>query len=545
MAPSDQHAPGAIASGGAGIRSAGRQRPVRPAEVQCYRVADEFSGFVICLMVVFSPWAFGTTQPWSIGIMNLAGYGLGVVLAFKLFIRHVRGYRPLRWAGGQQGRQDVAKAHPSRAEGHHRPIHPRSGLLSWLVPRATPVLGVLTLLMLAFCLVSAANARATYHRAAQSFEYHDCIRWLPHSLDSAKSWQVFWNYLAIACAFWALRDWLLGRTLAEERHAAGRPQGEPSHARHLLPARLRLFLWLLCLNGTLLGIESIAQRVEGSGKLLFLVKPRVNPEAVSQFGPWAYRSNAAQYFNLLWPVCLGFWWTLHRAGGFQRQRHHLLLPCAAIMAACPIISTSRGGAVVSVAILLLAFVFLVATELFLFASRQVDQGARRKTSGVLVVFCAGALGLGYYYGWKPLAPRMAQFHEGIEDRETMFENARPMTRDYPWFGTGPGSFESVFQLYRASTETYWPAQLHNDWLETRITFGWVGLGLVLLALGCVVLRWYAPGGIHGGRRFITLSWLALAGGLAHARFDFPFQIYSTLFLFTTVCGVLITLTRRP
>ena len=63
----------------------------------------------------------------------------------------------------------------------------------------------------------------------------------------------------------------------------------------------------------------------------------------------------------------------------------------------------------------------------------------------------------------------------------MYDLARPMAADYPLFGTGPGTFETVFQLYRPRPETYWPAQLHNDWLETRITFGWLGSGLIALA----------------------------------------------------------------
>ena len=40
---------------------------------------------------------------------------------------------------------------------------------------------------------------------------------------------------------------------------------------------------------------------------------------ITQFGPYAYRANASQYFNLLWPVCLGFWWTLNRSFGSQAQ----------------------------------------------------------------------------------------------------------------------------------------------------------------------------------------------------------------------------------
>jgi hypothetical protein len=49
--------------------------------------------------------------------------------------------------------------------------------------------------------------------------------------------------------------------------------------------------------------------------------------------------------------------------------------------------------------------------------------------------------------------------------------------------------------------------------------------------------------MHGGRRFVVLTWLALAGCVAHARYDFPFQIYSILFLFLVLCAILSDLTR--
>jgi hypothetical protein len=52
------------------------------------------------------------------------------------------------------------------------------------------------------------------------------------------------------------------------------------------------------------------------------------------------------------------------------------------------------------------------------------------------------------------------------------------------------------------------------------------------------------GGIHGGRRFVALAWLGIAGCLAHARFDFPFQVHSILLLFLVLCAILFTLSRR-
>jgi O-antigen ligase len=215
------------------------------------------------------------------------------------------------------------------------------------------------------------------------------------------------------------------------------------------------------------------------------------------------------------------------------------------MAACPIISTSRGGALVTVGIVVLAAFFFLAAHFLLAAHREPDRRKQTIILAGLLLFFAGALALGFALGWKTLKPRMGHIHEDFEGREQMYDLARPMAADYPLFGTGPGTFEPVFQLYRRSMDTYWPAQLHNDWLETRITFGWLGSGLIALALVTVLLRWFVRGGIHGGRRFLILVWLAVAGCLVHARFDFPFQIHSIIVLFLVLCAMLSDLTRRP
>ena len=214
------------------------------------------------------------------------------------------------------------------------------------------------------------------------------------------------------------------------------------------------------------------------------------------------------------------------------------------MAACPIISTSREGALVAAGILILAVIFLAVANLFASDRRSGDRRTRRSTAAMLGFFFVLVLALGWYFGWGSLEPRMEQIGEGYQNREEMYDAAKPMAADYPLFGTGPGTFGTVFQLYLISSSTYWPEQLHNDWLETRITFGWVGMALLLAALACVGLRWFVPGGIRGGRRFVVLIWLALAGCLIEARFDFPFQIHSILFLFLVFCAVLFSMGRR-
>jgi hypothetical protein len=493
---------------------------LRAWDVQLYRLCDDLSGALILPMLVFSPWAFGTTQPWSIWTMNIAGFALGILLLPKLFIRNWKKYPAPRW--------DCVSTHSGTPSRHrHRATR-----------QLARVLAMLTLAVLAYILVSALNAAAIYNTDTRVFQYRHYLAWLPHSFDAQRTWFYFWMYLGLAAAFWSIVDWLPGMTTGEERDFQRAGVNDPGKAVPLLPARLRLLLWLLCLNGGVLGLEAIVQRASGANKLLFLVVPHVHKLGEGQFGPYAYRSNAAQYFNMVWPLCLGFWWTLQRIGGGRGKAHHWLLLCAAIMAACPIISTSRGGAMVSAGILIVAGIYLAPAMLSGPAARARDKTSGRGTAGLLILFLAAVLALGWYFGWASLEPRMEQFGEGYQDREAMYEAAQPMARDFPLFGTGPGTFATVFQLYMYSTDAYWPAQLHNDWLETRITFGWLGFGLLMAALACVGLRWFMPGGIRGSRRFVVLAWLGLGGCMVHALFDLPFQIHSTLFLFLVICALL-------
>ncbi len=72
----------------------------------------------------------------------------------------------------------------------------------------------------------------------------------------------------------------------------------------------------------------------------------------------------------------------------------------------------------------------------------------------------------------------------------------------------------------------------------------MGSVLIALAFLMVLLRWFGRGGIHACRRFMLLLWLSLTGCLVWARWDFPFQIYSVLFLALVICAVAASLTRR-
>jgi len=494
---------------GVGVKAL-RTAQLRPGDIQLYRSCDELSGWVIYLMVVFSPWAFGTTEPWSIRIMDGAGYLLGSLLLVKWIVRRWKGYSPARWD-----------------QGMGRRLRTSNGKLR--------VLGVLTVLILGYCLVSALNAAATKDPSKFSFDYHGHIGWLPHSFDGNRSWQALRDYLALALGFWSVRDWLQGRAGDELRV---RPEEEGVGRVPLITTRLKRLLWLLSINGGLLAVEGMIQRFSGTGMLLFMVPTKVNQAAEHQFGPYHYRGSAASFFNLLWPVCLGFWWSLQRVQKHKTFQNNLLLVSVGLMAVCPIICLSRGGAFVDFVLVAAAPLCLGLSSLL--RSRQDPSASRKNTSGFwkLGVFPAAVLAFGLYQGWHSLSLRLTAAEGGLDARRQMCEDAQPMVADFPAYGTGPGTFETVFELYRIVASTYWAAQLHNDWLETRITFGWVGSALIALAFLDLLSLWFRRAGPGNNRDLVLMIWLALAGCLVHARWDFPFQIYSILFLFLILCSIL-------
>ena len=472
-------------------------------------------------MVVFGPWAFGTTQPWSIWTMNAAGYVLGALWLLKRGTAWLQGFNPSPSGPAQSMNRGVTPPRVSSS--------------------SIAVLGMLTVLLLLYCLISALNARASFNPQTATLDYHDtCLRWLPHSFDRPSTWFAFWTYLALACSFWSIRDWLQGGSL-QEQWAAGRAERaggafdyQPEH--RTLPLRLCRLLTVLTVNGGLVAAESIVQRLANCPKLLFLVTPEIHRTAITQFGPYAYQANGAQYLNLLWPVCLGFWWTLLAGKISPPKFRYSIFMCTGFIAAAALMSASRGGVFVGISLLFITTLYLLTRVRFLPLQVKEATFVRRYAPALLLApVVAAAL------GWHELKPRKTGLAESWQRRQRIYEVARNMAKEFGVFGSGPGTYANVSALYLPETPGFWPAQVHNDWLETRITFGFPGTVLVISVLAAIGLLWL------GGRdpyEFVFLSGLALAGCLAHARFDFPFQVHSILFLFVVISAIVCVVSSR-
>jgi O-antigen ligase len=477
--------------------------------------------FLIYAVLIFTPWAFATTEDWAINSVNTCNYVLGGFLVAKRIICKAAGYHPLRWSDTESG-----------------------GTLSKFVTRA---LAGLTAFLLGYIALSAWNARAEFMMEEMRFQYfEDSRQWLPRSYDKSSTWAAFRMYFAAACFFWAVRDWLITKSKAEaqmpgenvvfDRSPKVRVKGrQESHSR--FPIRLSRLFWLLCINGTLVALEGTLQRLSGTHHLLWLVRPTFNEWGWAQFGPFNYRSNGAQYLNMIWPLSLAFWWFLNRERRtkFGQGPDLLLLLFTGIMLAAPIIANSRGGVAVA-----RAQVF-AAIGLFAVSFRR---SGWRKTAVVACIFML-VVGLTAWMQWKALQDRLREnTFNTLNGRTEIYENSERIAHDFPLWGSGAGTFLAMYNLYRANPSQRWFAQAHNDYLETRVTLGAIGFFAVLACVILVFAHPLAGRGIPVSGHFIQFLWTAAGGCLLHAKFDFPFQIYSLLLLFLTLCAILMVVNIR-
>ena len=70
--------------------------PIWQKTPRAYKIADGLTEAVTYFMVIFAPWAFGTTDNWSEWILASAGYTLGLLLLGKWIVRKKTNYTPLR-----------------------------------------------------------------------------------------------------------------------------------------------------------------------------------------------------------------------------------------------------------------------------------------------------------------------------------------------------------------------------------------------------------------------------------------------------------------
>ncbi|MBF0308912.1 MAG: O-antigen ligase family protein [Magnetococcales bacterium] len=193
------------------------------------------------------------------------------------------------------------------------------------------------------------------------------------------------------------------------------------------------------------------------------------------------------------------------------------------------LTNSRGGAAA-----LLFSLFLISGLTF-FRSYSSTREKRLMAPILAISILAGIwLGLGNLTG------RLINTELEDKSRTAVFEATLGKIANYPMFGSGGGTFQYTFPLYRPEKIHRFYDHTHNDYLEMLADFGVVGFSLLALATGIcwwIMLRSYLKrrDPLARGLLFASLSGtLSLA---LHGLYDFNLQIPSNAFYFVVLLAM--------
>lgn len=177
------------------------------------------------------------------------------------------------------------------------------------------------------------------------------------------------------------------------------------------------------------------------------------------------------------------------------------------------------------------------------AAAWIAAGRGRPRPGLMVLIAAAGIALAGIgaFALNPIIERFQTTNES-ESRFTNWPFIVEAAEAYLPFGSGIGSFDAVFRSVEP-VETLDPTffnQAHNDYLETWLETGWLGIAILIAFLVWFVRRtgaaWRAPPTTdHDLQRAASIG---VAVILLHSAGDYPLRTAAMATILAILCGIL-------
>ncbi len=457
---------------------------------------------IACLHLCFLPWALGARDAWA----QITSAVLGsLALVVACWPRHYRGELAPQGAFV---------------------LHPWSRLLKF------PVFW-LGLLLLGYVACQALNPA---YRRVEAFPYWwlvpiEHITWLPVGVDAPFEKMNAWRMLCILGGAWSLACALwIGLTRRTALHT---------------------ILTALVINGAVLALIGILQKVTNAKEVLWFIKPPADYFVSTFF----YKNHGGAYFNLILVLCLSLmtWYYIRSLRRLERSSPAPVYAFAGVVLVSMVfLSNSRTALVLLLGYLLVAG----STVLFWRIKNRNGAAIHPALSGLMI---AGSLAVLVGSVWalnldKSIEQlRYVTSEEGqrnhLEPRIIAREATLDLFEKKKITGWGAGSFRHTFPItqknYDGIYRTPWDKQTvmlwsnaHNDYAQALAEIGLIGFGLLTLMVLWSVGK-AAQLGVSSQPPYLVLM-LGLALPMAHAWLDFP--LYNCA-IFTTLCAAWILLLR--
>ena len=261
--------------------------------------------------------------------------------------------------------------------------------------------------------------------------------------------------------------------------------------RAMRDIRLEWFVSQLMGLGVALALVGVVQQafLDDKAPLVYgFWKPQFG---AAPYGPFINKNHFAGWMVMALPVVVGYAYALFlQAPRPSRPDLGGWLRWAATVDASRFMLVSTVGLAMSLSVVLTGSrsglaSMLVALAFFSLAVWRSTYGGRSRALAVsfLGVLVVGALAWG---GADTLLERFARAPAELEGRFAAWRDTRTIIADFPWFGTGLGTYGQAMLIYQTADRTSMYVQAHNDYLQIAAEGGLL-VGLPALVVAALIV----------------------------------------------------------
>jgi O-antigen ligase len=194
---------------------------------------------------------------------------------------------------------------------------------------------------------------------------------------------------------------------------------------------------------------------------------------------------------------------------------------------------SRGGIIA----------FTVST-LFLIGIARTRRALRSKVSSILAIGIVLTVAV-IFSSWERIEGRFQEL--GQSDRIMRYQvwrDSLDIFREFPFFGTGAGTFEAVFPRYQTTNTTTTFEHAENDYVEVLTDLGLAGLVICLMMLVTYIVEVIRGWKLRKNVFVQSLGLGMLASVVAivvHSLFDFNLHVSANAMLLSIIAGLSIAI----
>lgn len=305
-------------------------------------------------------------------------------------------------------------------------------------------------------------------------------------------------------------------------------------------ARIRLLLLTMVASGTFQALYGSLEILLGATESL-VFGLEVSESAT---GTFVYRNHYANFLMLCLSAGIGLIVTSLEKDKMMSPKDKLrslattllsskaiIRICLAMMVIGLVMSRSRMGNTAFFASI--AIIGLVALLLI-----------RNRSNGLFIfvvsMFIIDLFIVSAYFGLARVKERLEQTSLAQESRDEVIQDAFPIIQDFPLFGSGGGSFYSIFPSYQQLDVYAFYDHAHNDYLQFAIEFGVAGVFVLLIILLFTMYKalramYKRKNSIFKGLSFAVA--MAVLGMCIHMTVDFPLQAFANASYFVVFIGL--------